>query len=231
MAYSTTIYSHWTHRITTVNIYLGKLCHALPDLANVRCCKNFYQTTGDSRGTPTGRVEVGTKAACFWTGAGQNTRRRAFSSYQYLEHPSRRSTAAAVEQDTPVYLEYTRSRRTQNKIRGRRAGLSQPPSRLATSGSPLFLSRPSTRPLWFDAPGAHRLFIIGGSPLTNDVWAADIVLDASGSWSLIWEEMASGNDVPFSPRAGLGKPGQSPTSTPPAVAIGCEHGGGVLGAL
>lgn len=29
--------------------------------------------------------------------------------------------------------------------------------------------------------------------------------DSSGIWSFIWEEMAGGNDVPFSPRAGLGK--------------------------
>ncbi|CAN0381340.1 unnamed protein product, partial [Hapterophycus canaliculatus] len=48
-----------------------------------------------------------------------------------------------------------------------------------------------------------RLFVIGGSPLTNDVWAGDIVQDSSGAWSFIWEEMASGNEVPFSPRAGL----------------------------
>ncbi|CAM9139251.1 unnamed protein product [Ectocarpus fasciculatus] len=48
-----------------------------------------------------------------------------------------------------------------------------------------------------------RLFIIGGSPLTNDVWAGDIVQDASGFWSFVWEKMASGNEVPFSPRAGL----------------------------
>lgn len=63
-------------------------------------------------------------------------------------------------------------------------------------------------------PGTRRLFIIGGSPLTNDVWAGDIVQDASGSWSFVWEEMASGDNVPFSPRAGLGKQGQRPTSPP-----------------
>lgn len=71
--------------------------------------------------------------------------------------------------------------------------------------------------------GTRRLFIIGGSPLTNDVWAGDILQDASGSWFLVWEEMASGDAVPFSPRAGLGKPGQRPPSAPAPVASGCEH--------
>lgn len=79
--------------------------------------------------------------------------------------------------------------------------------------------------------GTHRLFIIGGSPLTNDVWAADIVQDASGSWSLVWEEMASGNNVPFSPRAGLGKPASVSSLNTPTVVVCLEHASGGLGYL
>ncbi|CAM9754300.1 unnamed protein product [Ascophyllum nodosum] len=48
-----------------------------------------------------------------------------------------------------------------------------------------------------------KLFIIGGSPLNNDVWAADIAHNAAGSWVFTWEAMSSGDDTPFSPRAGL----------------------------
>lgn len=50
-----------------------------------------------------------------------------------------------------------------------------------------------------------RLFIIGGSPLSNDVWAGDLAQNSAGKWIFTWESMASRDNVPFSPRAGLGK--------------------------
>ncbi|CAM9200573.1 unnamed protein product, partial [Sphacelaria rigidula] len=49
----------------------------------------------------------------------------------------------------------------------------------------------------------NRLFIIGGSPLSNDVWAGNLAQNSAGKWSFTWESMASGDNVPFSPRAGL----------------------------
>ena len=51
----------------------------------------------------------------------------------------------------------------------------------------------------------YRLFIIGVSPLTNDVWAGDAIPMLDGRWKLVWEQMDRDTLVPFSPRAGLGE--------------------------
>lgn len=60
---------------------------------------------------------------------------------------------------------------------------------------------------------------MGGSPLTNDVWAADITQNSAGVWVFTWEEMASGDGVPFSPRAGLGGSATRTLEWPAAIAI------------
>lgn len=64
---------------------------------------------------------------------------------------------------------------------------------------------------------ACRLFIIGGSPLTNDVWAGQPEQSSTGTWFFVWENMASGSDVPFSPRAGLGECIHLAVIVPPLV--------------
>ncbi|CAM9484098.1 unnamed protein product, partial [Discosporangium mesarthrocarpum] len=49
-----------------------------------------------------------------------------------------------------------------------------------------------------------RLFIIGGSPLSNDVWSTvDIGQSSNGKWNFVWKQLFPGSNVTFSPRAAL----------------------------
>ena len=50
-----------------------------------------------------------------------------------------------------------------------------------------------------------KLLILGGSPLTNDVWSGSLIEDAARSvgYRLEWEQILEQNEAPWTPRAGF----------------------------